>query len=298
MGTDCNELLSRLEDLVDGELSSSEEESFRAHLSRCPSCNEAHSSLARLKRLVEEKVRRPQAPSNLREAISKGLEKELEIEPAKTLEEEARESARATKGKPVRQGRRFRVLALAAALVISCSLAAFLFFKVNSPKLGHAEAASACAEAFRSLLAGGPETKDNPEEWKERLIGEIEGKTGIRLDHVPEIPHAAFLRWEPQTVKGLKGVRMDFQPEIDRPGETQPGEQPGVVLISVFFLPLTRMDFRCGYLKELESGHPCTRCIQLKDGSIYCLRTDNFFLGVVSNLGEGELLARHCPTCR
>jgi hypothetical protein len=289
MAMECDEALSKLEDLVDGELSLSEEEALRAHLSNCLSCGEAEASLARLKRLVVEKVRKPQAPGNLHDTILKGFEKELKTQPAEDAPG------------PSRAGRRYRVAALAAVLVVSCSLAAiFLFDWAGFPfkKLNHAEAASACAEAFRSVLPPRPSSQEQ-RGWKEKLIAEIAEKTGTRLDHVPDIPQATYLRWEPQTVKNLKGIRIDFQPiEDGSPVDGARDAAQGSQIISVYFLPLKRMDFRCSYLKELESGHPCTHCIQLKDGSIYCLRTDNFFLSVVSNLEEGELLARHCPTCK
>ena len=284
MAMGCNEALSKLEELVDGELSLSEEEAVRAHLSCCPSCGQAQASLARLKRLVEEKVKKPQAPAHLQETILKALEKDFET---------AVEAAGVTD--PVQRARPYRVLALAAALVLSCLLSALTFLYLRAPKLSHAEAASACAEAFRSTIHPGLPTDGSSPGWKEKLIAEIQGKTNIRIDHIPDIPNAIYVGWEPQRVSDLNSIRIDFQPDPTAPPEAS---AQGLAMISVFFLPLKRMDFCCSYLKELESGHPCTHCIQLKEGSIYCLRTDNFYLSVVSNLEEGQLLARHCPTCR
>ncbi|MBI4603487.1 MAG: zf-HC2 domain-containing protein [Planctomycetes bacterium] len=268
---DCKQALERLHELVDGELPGLAEEAVRQHLASCPGCFRTHGGLSSLKRLVQQKVRKLAPPPALLSRVVRRLRRG-------TAPGRSRPWARA---------------ALAAGLAFATVLGLSLAFVLRGPRLGHAEASSACADAFRSLLSG-LGASSRPEGWQADLLGEVRRGAGVQLDHVPEIPNAAYLGWQVETVSRVKTIRMDFRP-LEGARDGIDGRKAGAALISVFFLPLKSLHLEPVFLEELEKGHPCTRCVDMRDGSIFCFRSRGFLLTVVSTVSEEELLTRHRP---
>jgi len=266
----CNDVLPKLHELVDGELDSRTAKRVRDHLTACRSCKQAQVGISSLKCLLREKVERPKASALLSTVISQQIRRQPGPLSARGL----------------------RLTAAAALLVVGIAAVLALFLS-GEPRLGHAEVAAACVEAFYDIFRTPEESTAEVTAWNENLRKEIYQVAGITLDQVPSVPNARYVRWERQTLKNVKGVRLDFKP-VPRDTEAK-HSRLDESLISVFLLPLKNMRFEEQFLRELEEGHACTRCIQLKTGAIYCFRSRNFFISAVTNLGEEVLLTDHLP---
>ncbi len=70
---DCEEMFRRLEDYVDRELSADEAQLVEKHLADCEACALEYSFETGFVREVKKKLRKIEAPADLRKRISKAL---------------------------------------------------------------------------------------------------------------------------------------------------------------------------------------------------------------------------------
>jgi hypothetical protein len=260
-----------LHELADGQLDRPAAEAVRAHLAGCPACALAHRDVSRLKGLVLAKFQKPSAPEPLASSLL----------------------GRVHAGRSIR----WTTAALAAGLVATAAAATIVvFLRMQTPRLSHADVASGCREAF--FAAEALPDGQGAASWRKGVLKEICRETGLKVGCLPDIPNTTYLGWERVTVKKVTGVRIDL-----KPGSPATAKEPGKpcadnARISVFILPLRNMDFCCHYLKELESGHGCTTCIEMKDGSIFCYRNADCIVQVLSNLEPAEFMRDHLPEWR
>ena len=97
----CERILERLDDYLDGELDPRETEQVRTHLDRCTACHREHQALVRLLERAVELRRDEEPPRDLWDGIRSRIEAPAEVS---------------------RSGSRFRVLAAAAAVLFLAAL--------------------------------------------------------------------------------------------------------------------------------------------------------------------------------
>lgn len=79
--TTCEDVFRRLDDFVDRELSAEEMGRIRAHLEICAQCASEYRFEESLLRQVRQKLRHLDLPGDLRQKISKILERESRTRP-------------------------------------------------------------------------------------------------------------------------------------------------------------------------------------------------------------------------
>lgn len=285
---DCQDFLYQANTLIDGELSPAEAAALNAHLGECESCARICAELKYVKRLVQEKVERPVPPPQLLKRLAEG----------QGHEERVRVSAGFS-------GRR-KVLLAAAALLVGL-LALLLGLGDGNQRLSHATASAGCVDVFQRTLAESrflevPETTTigQADAWRTQLRTEVARELGVSIDQLPSLARTMFLRWRVELVRGVKTVRVDFRATgpaegdqasaVGGPGAAETGMGPR--LISVFVVPMRKMDLTRSDLEQLKGLHCCTDCVSMTGGNIFCFSDKDVLYSVVGNLGADELRER------
>ena len=78
-GTDCSEVLHRVYEYLDGEMTATDTQKIRRHLDECAPCLSEYGLEEKLKRLLAAKCGGEQAPAALREQIRVAVLKQAQV---------------------------------------------------------------------------------------------------------------------------------------------------------------------------------------------------------------------------
>lgn len=273
----CNEFTELLDALVDTELEPVEREPAEEHLRSCAECARLREVTLRVKRMVREKADRPALSASLKARLEERLGQQAPTNPP----EDASSAARSSVG-PAAKVHYLSLsnLAAAAAILVIGTLSFFFLPLSTSPQLEHFATAQEVRAAFLRSYDDATKQRARPRDDRE-LIRVVRNEIGVELEEI-SIPATDYLGWSRETVAGHRAIRLDFRPQSN-------GEEASkdAAIISVFLLPTKDTTFSESYLEELEGGHYCQTCVEYQ-GTIYCVRRDDFFMAAVSNV-RGEL---------
>ena len=271
---DCSEVREKIDQLIDFELPSEERKAVREHIADCVSCRQAQDQAVLLKRMIQLKARRPEAPAGLASGVRRLF-----------IDERRR----------VRIHNVRRVSVAAAVLLVATGF--FFFLSISAPaKLDHHAAAEGCVESFLRRLGAAESLEQSSvsEDWQRRLRQEIREEMGVELSTVPVVPNSKLLGWHEEEIGGHKAIRLDFRP-LPEIVLTRLGTASNT-LVSVFLLPIDNTDFPPSFLEELARGHRCDGCVRFTEqGTVYCLRRDDVYVAAVSNVGASSFVEKLQP---
>lgn len=266
---ECNEFNQLLDALVDSELESQERQAAEEHLRTCPACAKLQDATLRVKRILRESAERPVPVADLKSRLATRLRREAAGGSAGSGSAGGWAATITSFGVPK--------VAAAAAMLVVATLCAFVLFH-SAPRLGH----HAAAEGVRDVFRDHHDLRDPERRLDDsRLRSYVEGELGVEYGGI-DFPGGEFLGWRPEMVAGQKAVRLDFLPDPNVALSKLEGDAP---IVSVFLLSMGSTEFSKDYIKQLEDGHYCQRCIQYEEqGTIYCLRKNELFVAAVSNV--------------
>lgn len=265
------ETLEHLHALIDGELSPETEAAIRARIESCPRTRQAYDDLRAVKEVHSSKLFTPELKSETREFILANLE--------------APAAPAASEAAPKSSWNLFasrRWLATAAALALISAVALFVAFTPDEPALAHAAVVSHVAHSFSITDTVPPEI---PEELERTTLARILYESGIKLEKLPRIAEARFLRFSPTRINTrpeggeVRGVRLDYQ------DETRSNQSCPRSVVSIFVFPAHQVlppDSKTPIPRissfEVDRSNvkiDCFQCPKARGVNVFCFRDES-----------------------